>query len=100
MKFIFDIDDTLFTTNVNATGKYEKIISVNTALINKVKKLYEDGHVIILQTGRHWNFLSLTLIQLERFDVKYDTLIMGQFPADYIVNDKSIRPDEFLNMEF
>ncbi len=98
MKFCIDIDDTILYSKVNDDGSYT-MTGINQKLIEKVNKLALEGHIIILWTGRHWNNLFLTIGQLEKAGVKYHTLMMGKPPVDYYVDDKAIRPDEFLKLE-
>lgn len=58
--------------------------------------MFDDGDEIILWTGRHWNHLEITQLQLWNANVKYTTLIMGKPVGDYYIDDKAVRPDEFL----
>lgn len=98
MKFCIDIDDTILYSKVNIDGSYKQT-GENSELIKKVNKLYDNGHTIILWTGRHWNNFHLTIKQLNDSGVKYHTLLMGKPPVDYYVDDKAIRPDEFIELE-
>lgn len=98
MKFIFDIDDTILISTIEKDGSY-KMIGENLKLIIKLNRLYDNGHQIILWTGRHWNHLATTQKQLFSAGVKYHTLVMGKPVVDFYVDDKAIRPDEFLKLE-
>ena len=90
-----DIDNTLFNTSYK-DGKY--IIEMpNYVFINKINDFYDQGHKIIIMTGRHWNHFDNTVKQLKTYKVKYHSLVMGDVPADIIVDDKSIKPEDFLN---
>lgn len=98
MRFVFDIDGTIFFSKVDRKGKY-KLIDINKDLIKIINGLYNsDQHEIILHTGRHWNHLSRTRKQLKKYSVKYHTLIMGKPVADYYIDDKAMKPDEFLKL--
>lgn len=91
MRFSIDIDQTILYTDINYN-----ILEVNKKLIDLINKLYDEGNEIIVETGRHWDKLKMTIEQLK--DIKYTTLVMGRTPCDYYVNDKSITPEEFLNV--
>jgi hypothetical protein len=94
MRIVVDIDDTLFwTTRVN--GHYH-MKDYNDPLIAKLLWHYEQGDTIILWTGRHWDHLDDTLAQIRASQVKYHALVMGKPPADLYIDDKAVRPDEFL----
>lgn len=96
MKYVFDIDDTILFSEVDENGNYN-LINANLDLIKVINVLYQDGHEIILWTGRHWNHLDITKKQLKKYCVCCTTLIMGKPVADFYVDDKSIKPEEFLN---
>lgn len=98
MKFCIDIDDTILYSEVDENGEY-KLVGTNIKLINKINRLHFEGHTIILWTGRHWNHLETTINHLKKSHISYDTLLMGKPPVDYYVDDKAIRPDEFLKLE-
>ncbi len=95
MRYVFDIDDTILYSTVKENGEYN-LTGCNRPLIDKINRLYSAGDVIIIQTGRHWNHLELTIEQLKGAGVHYDTLLMGKPVADFYVDDKAMRPEEFL----
>lgn len=98
MRFVFDIDGTIFFSKVDRKGKY-KIIDINKDLVKIINALYNSGkHEVILHTGRHWNHLATTIKQLRKHCVKYHTIVMGKPVADYYVDDKAIKPEEFLKL--
>ncbi len=97
MRFLFDIDDTILFSEVKPDGSYV-YRDADFCLIEKLNTLYDDGNEIILWTGRHWNHLNVTQQQLSAAGVKYHTLIMGKPVADVYIDDRSLRPDEFLKM--
>ncbi len=96
MKYVIDIDGTIFNSRLTAEGKYE-LESVNIPMVQKINALHEDGHEVILWTGRHWNHLDVTISQLWMSNVRYTTLVMGKPVADVYVDDLAMRPEEFLN---
>ena len=96
-----DIDDTILFSAYDEKSEYGyTLIGKNVELIEKINKLYDEGNTIIIDTARHWNHLPITKIQLEQACVKYHTLTMGQPYADFIINDKSVTPEDFLEVEF
>jgi len=98
MKFLFDIDDTILFSKIDRKGNYS-LKSSNEELINKINSLFRKGHTIIIETGRHWNHFEITRKQLHDAGVCYDTLICGKPPC-YIIDDKALRPNEFLKKDF
>lgn len=90
MIYCFDIDETIFRTDVGYNVR-----SANESLIKKLNELYESGNTIIIQTGRHWNHLLMTIRQLSDHGIKYHSLVMGKPVADIYIDDKAVRPDEF-----
>ena len=95
MKFCVDIDDTLLFSELQEDGTYF-ISSPNYELIEKTNKLYEEEHLIIVQTARHWDKLKETMLQLKEYNIKYHTLVMGNVTADVYINDKGVDPSNFL----
>lgn len=89
-----DIDGTICITK----SDYTKSIPV-TRNIEKINKLYDEGHTIVYWTGRgrrsgiDWS--DLTVQQLEIWGCKYHKLIMNEKPHfDLLIDDKSIRIEE------
>ena len=95
MRYVVDIDNTIFYSEVDGNGDYT-LVGENRELIYKINKLHSEGHEIILWTGRHWNHLKITEEQLWLSGVRYNTLIMGKPVADFYIDDLSITPEEFL----
>lgn len=67
--------------------------------IEKINKLYEEGHKIIYYTARGQatkvDYSELTRKQLEDWGCKYSELIMNQKPDyDLYICDKSMRIEE------
>ena len=95
MRYCFDIDDTLLFTELQKDGSYF-VSSHNYELIEKVNYLFDRGHLIIIQTARHWDKLEQTLEHLKEYSIKYHTLVMGNVTADVYINDKGVDPLNFL----
>jgi len=101
MKYVIDIDGTIFYTRAIQKGFYNdyKIISPNYFMINKINELHEKGNIIILHTARHWEMLEKTKKQLADYKVNYTTLICGKPDGDKIIDDKAVKPEDFLKEE-
>ena len=105
MKYVFDIDGTICT---NSSPDYSKAKPYKER-INKVNKLYEQGHTIIFLTargmGRNKNnaalavsdFFELTREQLKSWGVKYHELFLGKPSGDLYIDDKGIKDEEFFS---
>lgn len=96
MRYVFDIDGTILESDIHEDGTYF-VLKYNIEMIKKINSLYEKGNQIIIYTGRHWNHLINTKKDLDYIGLKYHTLIMGKPVADFYVDDKAMRPEEFLN---
>ena len=110
MIYAFDLDDTLCTrsTDLEHLGpdKYKHCIPIHK-MIEKVNKLYNDGHTIYIYTARgmgqfkgdlvkvYNNLYVLTLDSLKEWGVKHHGLIMGKLHYDLLIDDKSIGKSEF-----
>lgn len=97
MIYCFDIDGTLINTVYNKDEGYS-IQWFAIDMIKMINILYDEGHTIIVQTGRHWDSFQQTQQQLSEIGLKYHTLIMGNVVADYYINDKGLKPNEFIKM--
>lgn len=95
MRYCFDIDGTILFSEL-VDGEY-RLTGANIPLIEKINCLFLCQNEIILHTGRHWNHLGLTKNQLQLYGVYYTTLVMGKPVADCYIDDKGMRPDEFIN---
>tara|TARA_R100000315_G_scaffold57794_1_gene32567 strand:- start:30 stop:332 length:303 start_codon:yes stop_codon:yes gene_type:complete len=99
MIYYVDIDGTICTQeNKNDTLDYDKA-KPRPEQIQKINKLYDDGHTIVYWTARgtvtgiDWN--DLTENQLRLWGCKYHDLRVGTKPHyDVWVDDKSIKIEE------
>jgi len=94
MIFCFDIDGTLLQTKYDVNNGYVVQLA-KIELIALLNKLYNEGNTIIIQTGRHWQWLKQTKQQLDDHGIQYHTLIMGNVVADVYINDKAFLPEDF-----
>lgn len=111
-KLIIDIDMTL-TKGKGAVG-YEDAL-VNHDLVVKLKEYKEQGFTIVLNTSRNMNSynnnvglinkntLPVILKWLEVNDIPYDEIYVGKpwcGHEGFYVDDKAIRPSEFINYSY
>lgn len=108
-RIIFDVDDTItFTEN----GDY-KNSRPNLPLIEKLKEYKNAGYEIVLFTSRNMrtyngnvgkitaNTLPIIITWLEKHNVPFDEIHVGKpwcGTEGFYVDDKAIRPDEFVNL--
>ncbi len=108
--FIFDIDGTLCPIK-KRDEQYEDIVPYKN-IVDKIRYYKEHGAKIVLFTSRNMNTYNgnMGLINkktarvltewLDKWDIPYDEIIYGKpWPGHkgYYVDDRTIRPDEFLN---
>ena len=102
-----DVDDTIcFTENRDYTKS-----TPHQPVIDKIREAYDAGYEIILHTargqGRSNNRIeavaSEVFQEIEdmciRLNVPYDNIVLGKPLAIRYIDDKAMRPDEFLAME-
>ena len=69
-------------------------------VINKVNRLYDEGHCIKIFTARGQasgvDYKDLTSAQLEKWKVKHHQLIFNKPAADFYIDDKALNPGEFV----
>tara|TARA_B100000073_G_C23256128_1_gene380421 strand:+ start:166 stop:492 length:327 start_codon:yes stop_codon:yes gene_type:complete len=102
-RYCFDIDGTICQSEV---GKYEKATAYFHR-IEKINKLYDEGHHIIYFTARgmltldgdlfevYRTWYDVTKDQLSKWGCKYHQLILGKPGADYYIDDKGISDKNF-----
>jgi hypothetical protein len=100
MTYCFDIDGTLCT---NTEGDYPNAQPF-MEVIAEINRLYDEGHRIVLYTGRgsatgiDWR--AVTEEQLRRWNVRHHDLFMGKPAADVYIDDKAINFAEWRRQEF
>jgi capsule biosynthesis phosphatase len=104
---ICDVDDTI---SVTTTHDWENA-TPNNAVINKINKLYNNGWTVILMTARgqvscNGNFKTAaekyrTKMEawLKKHEVKYHMLSFEKYLASYYVDDKSLTPQQFIDLD-
>lgn len=98
MIFSFDLDNTLCSQNGSAYSEAKPFID----RIEIVNKLFNEGHTIIIDTGRgnstgiDWH--SVTKEQLKTWGLQYHVLIVGRKPkADFYIDDKGLNASDFFS---
>ena len=110
-RLIFDLDDTLCTTQ---NGDYANAQPI-TEVVEKLREYHRQGFTIVINTSRNMrtyqgnigainkNTLPIIIDWLARHDIPYDELYVGKpwcgFEGFY-VDDKAIRPDELLKLSY
>ncbi|EAO9827721.1 capsular biosynthesis protein [Salmonella enterica] len=111
-KIIIDIDMTL--TKGKGPGGYEDAL-INKDLVVKLKEYKEQGFMIVLNTSRNMNSynnniglinkntLPILIKWLEVNSIPYDEIYVGKpwcGHEGFYVDDKAIRPSEFINYSY
>jgi len=103
MIYVVDIDQTICT---NKNLKYKESTPY-IERIEKLNRLYDQGHTMIYCTargmGRYNNiailaklhFYFLTRRQLKKWGVKYDKLLLGKPSGDIYIDDKGMNDEDF-----
>lgn len=110
-RLIFDLDDTITSTT---NGDYVNSKPI-TDVIEKLREYKANGFTIVINTSRNMrtyegnvgainkNTLPIIIDWLVRHEVPYDEIYVGKpwcgFEGFYI-DDKALRPDEFVNMSY
>ena len=105
MKYVFDVDGTVFNT---LGMDYDNSTPIKSR-IEKINKLYDSGCEIIFLTARGMGrtdgdvsksyelFYDLTKSQLDKFGVKYHRLFLGKPSGDIYIDDKSMNDKDFFD---
>ena len=111
-KIIVDIDMTI--TTAKGQAGYEDAI-VNEDVVARLKAYKEQGFSIILNTSRNMNSyqnniglinkntLPVIINWLDKNDIPYDEIYVGKpwcGHEGFYVDDKAIRPSEFVNKTY
>lgn len=104
-RLIVDVDDTILTTYNRDYHNSEP----HTEMIDKLNRMYDEGWVIVYCTARgqlsnngdiekiEKNVRPILEDWMSRNGVKYHELIMGKPWGAYYIDDKAMKPDEFLS---
>ena len=92
MIYCFDLDGTLCT---DEAGEYQNCKPI-LGRIAKVRELHAEGNVIIIDTARGWQWLTLTERQLREWNVPHNLLRVGYKPFAHVyVDDKGSTSGDF-----
>ena len=99
MKIFVDIDGTICDTPfINNKWDYKKSVP-NKAHIDKINKLYNEGHEITYWTARGAvtgiNWYQVTKNQLDKWGCKYHQLFLGKPAGDFYIDDRGISDNDF-----
>lgn len=108
--FVFDIDGTICPIK-KKDEKYEDLVPYAN-VVEKMRYYHDNGAKITLFTSRNMNSYNgniglinkntakILMTWLEKWDIPYDEIVYGKpWPGHkgFYVDDRTIRPDEFLN---
>lgn len=106
---IFDIDNTICTTE---NGDYANSVP-NPSIVELIRLRKDEGFYIVLFTSRNMRSYDGSIGKINKFtvpvlvdwlskhEIPYDELIVGKpwpGPDGYYIDDRSIRPSEFLTL--
>ncbi|HEY8024167.1 MAG TPA: capsular biosynthesis protein [Burkholderiaceae bacterium] len=106
-----DLDGTLCP--IKGEGERYGDLPVNMELVARLRRARADGFKIVVYTARNMRTYGGDIAQinahtaptilnwLARHDIPYDGLIVGKpwpGPRGFYVDDKALRPDEFIRM--
>ena len=106
-RIVIDLDDTISMTITRDWENAEPIWDV----INRVNYLYDMGWEVVILTARGQlsckgdykaadkKYRSMIELWLNKHGVKYHTLSFEKPLATYYIDDKAMRPDEFVDLE-
>ncbi len=104
-KFCFDLDGTI-CENKFADETYDELKPIDGA-VETLNKLKNDGHYIIILTARNMethnnnvgkiiaNQAPTVINWLEKYKIPYDELHFGKPVADFYVDDKGYKLDDW-----
>ena len=107
MTYVVDIDGTICHKLCELKGQDYLEADPIPERIDKINKLYDEGHTIIYLTargmGRSANnptvaiqtFYKSTQDQLKSWGAKYHHLMLGKPAADFYIDDKGVNADDF-----
>jgi len=101
MLIYVDIDETIcFHEHIDGARDYTKAIP-SKSRIDKINKLYDEGHTIIYWTARGTvtgiDWTDLTKSQLQKWGAKHHDLKLKKPAYDLFIDDKNINSDRFFN---
>ena len=96
MRVFVDIDETICTSTNKLDHNFAKPLAKR---INKINKLYDEGHYIVYWTARGQitkkDWTELTKKQFKEWGVKYHELRLTKPYYDLFIDDKNIHCDRY-----
>lgn len=86
MQLIIDMDGTICTEERTYSRSLAQPIE---GAIEKINKLYDEGHTIVIYTARTWMEFEMTTHWLQTHQVKYHQLMMGKPIGDLWIDDRA-----------
>ena len=105
MVYVVDIDGTICEST---GGDYSTCVPIESR-IQKINKLYDDGHTIVMLTARGMGrsngdqkiaenlMRDVTEKQLRSWGLKYHSLYFGKPSGDFYIDDKAKTDKDFFN---
>ena len=91
-----DVDGTL----TNNASYHDEEPEPNSMMVKTVTGIYEAGNIIIIHTARRWEFAHLLVAWLIKHKVPFHGIMMGKGGSDCYVDDKSIKPEDFVKFNY
>ena len=110
-RLIVDLDNTI---TIHGTGTYTTV-APNVKVIEKLRLYRKMGFEIVISTSRNMrtyngnigkitaNTLPIIFEWLKMHDVPYDEVLVGKpwcGTDGFYIDDRAVRPDEFVKMEY
>jgi len=111
-RLVFDLDGTL---TIDESSVPYQLKRPNLEIIEKLKEYKKDGFEIIISTARNMNSyqnsiglinantLPIVIDWLRQHDVPFDEIYIGKpwcGAEGFYIDDKSIRPKEFIDLNY
>jgi len=87
MQLIIDLDGTICTEEKTFSRALAKPLE---GAVEKINRLFELGHTIIIYTARTWMEYEMTAHWLQKHEIKYHQLMMGKPIGDYWIDDRAL----------
>ena len=87
MQIIIDLDGTICTEERTYSRSLAK---PNENAADRINKLYELGHTIIIYSARSWMEYEMTVDWLSKNNIKYHQLVLGKPIGDVWIDDRAI----------
>ena len=94
--YVFDMDGTICTqkhpdkADWTTAKPIEKMVSI-------INNLYDNKHTIYIFTCRPLSKHKITKAWLKKYKVKYHHIVFDKPPGDIFIDDKSVKPKEFID---